>query len=69
LGSKNLEALLGVALEGPEEEYDAILMDAIPVWKYETKYKFLYAKPTTYLSNLVMGPSASNSSVFGSELP
>ena len=29
--SKNLEALLRVALEEPKEEYDAILMDAIPM--------------------------------------
>ena len=62
LGSKNLEALLRVALEGPDEEYDGIIEDAIPIWKNETKYKFLYANPATYLSNSAPSPSASNAS-------
>lgn len=61
LGSKNLEALLRVALEGPEEEYDAILMDAILMWKNETNYKFLYANLATYLSGAATDPTTSTS--------
>jgi hypothetical protein len=61
VGSKNLEALLRVALEGPEEEYDAILMDVIPMWKNETKYKFLYADLATYQSGAATGPTTSTS--------
>jgi hypothetical protein len=65
LGSKNLEALLRIALEGPKE-FDDILQDAIPLWKNETKYKFFYANPSIYLSTPATSLSASNaSSSFG----
>jgi len=60
LGSKNLEALIIIALEGPEEKYDDVIQDAISLWKKETKYKFLYTNPSTYLSTPSTSPSFSD---------
>ena len=59
LGSKNLEAMLRVALEGPEDDANAIICDAILLWKNDTKYRFLYSNPETHL-NTVGRPSLSN---------
>jgi hypothetical protein len=39
LGSKNLDAMLRIALEGPDEEVDDIIGDAIPLWKKDSKYR------------------------------
>jgi len=50
LGNKNLEAMLGIALEGPNDNFDNIIQEAIPLWKNETKYRFLYANPSQYMS-------------------
>jgi len=52
LGSKNLDAMLRIALEGPDEEVDDIIDDAIPLWKKDSKYRFLYANPSSYLKSL-----------------
>ena len=43
LGSRNLDAMLRIALEGPDEEVDDIICDVIPLWKKDNKYCFLYA--------------------------
>jgi hypothetical protein len=51
LGSKNLDAMLRIALEGPDEEVDDIIGDAIPLWKKDSKYRFLYANPFSYLNS------------------
>ena len=40
LGSKNLDAMLRIALEGPNEGVDDIIGDAIPLWKKDNKYRF-----------------------------
>jgi len=61
LGSKNLEAMLRIALEGLDEEVDDIINDAIPIWKNDTKHRFLFANPSSYL-NSPNGPSVSNAS-------
>jgi hypothetical protein len=37
LGIKNLDAMLRIALEGPDEEVDDIIGDAIPLWKKDSK--------------------------------
>ena len=50
LGSKNLDAMLRIALEGPDEEVDDIIGDAIPLWKKDNKYRFLYGIPSSYLN-------------------
>jgi hypothetical protein len=51
LASKNLDAMLRIALEGPNEEVDDIIGDAIPLWKKDSKYHFLYANPSSYLNS------------------
>ena len=51
LGSRNLDAMLRIALEGPDDEVDDIICDAIPLWKKDNKYHFLYANPSSYLSS------------------
>ena len=50
LGSQNLKAMLKIALEGPDENFDNIIEEAIPLWKSGTKYRFLYANPSLYVS-------------------
>ena len=45
LGSKNLDAMLQIALEGSDEGVDDIIGDALPLWKKDSKYCFLYANP------------------------
>ena len=40
LGSKNLDAILQIALGGQDEEVDYIIGDAIPLWKKDSKYHF-----------------------------
>ena len=50
LGSKNLEAMLKNALEEPNENFDNIMEEAILLWKNGTKYRFLYANPSRYVS-------------------
>ena len=51
LGSKNLNAMLR-ALEGPDQEVNDMIGDAIPLWKKDSKYRFLYANPSSYLNSL-----------------
>jgi hypothetical protein len=43
--------MLRIALEGPNENFDNIIEEAIPLWKSETKYWFLYANPSLYVSS------------------
>ena len=50
LCSKNLDAMLRIALEGSYEEVDGIICDAIPLRKKDNKYRFLYANPSSYLN-------------------
>ena len=45
-----MEATLRIALKGPNENFDNIIEEAIPLWKNETKYRFLYANPSCYMS-------------------
>ena len=50
LGSENLKAMLRIALEGPDEDFDNIIEEVIPLWKIVTKYRFVYANPSHYVS-------------------
>jgi hypothetical protein len=50
LGSKKLDAMMCIALEGLDEEVDDIIGDVIPLWKKDNKYRFLYANPSSYLN-------------------
>jgi hypothetical protein len=48
LGSKNLNAMLRIALEGPDEEVDDIIGDAIPLWKKDRTYHFCMLIPLLF---------------------
>ena len=48
---QNLEAILRIAWEGPDENFDNIIEEAIPLWKNGTKYRFLYASHSHYMSS------------------
>ena len=50
VGSKNLKAMLRIALEEPNENFDNLVEETIPLWKNGTKYRFLYANPSRYMS-------------------
>jgi hypothetical protein len=65
LGSKNLDAMLQIALEGPDEEVDDIIGDAIPLWNNDSKYRFLYANPSSYLNSPNTVSVSDVSSLFG----
>jgi hypothetical protein len=65
LGDKNLDAMLRIALEGLDEEVDNIIGDAIPLWKKDSKYRFLYANPSSYLNSLNIVSVSDVSSSFG----
>jgi hypothetical protein len=43
--------MLWIALEGLDEEVDDIIGDAIPLWKKDSKYRFWYANPSSYLNS------------------
>ena len=46
-----MEAMLRIALKGPDENFDNIIEEAIPLWKNGTKYWFLYANLSCYMSS------------------
>ena len=65
LGSKNLKAMLQIALEWPDEGIDDIISDDVPLWKNYNRCHFLYANPSSYL-NSPNTPSVSDvSCLFG----
>ncbi len=43
--------MLRIALEGPDENFDNIIEEAVPLWKNEPKYWLLYANPSCYISS------------------
>jgi hypothetical protein len=59
LGTKNLEAMLRIALEGLDEGVDDIMNDVLPLGKNDSRFRFLYADPSSYLNSLNT-PSASD---------
>jgi hypothetical protein len=65
LGSKNLDAMLRIALEGLDEKVDDIIGDAIPLWKKDSKYCFLYSNPSSYLNSLNTVSVSDVSCLFG----
>ena len=44
LGNKNLEAMVRIALEGPDEGVDDIISDGVPLWKNDSNYRFFVCK-------------------------
>ena len=65
LGNKNLDAMMRIALEGPDEEENDIIGDAIPLWKKDNKYHVLYANPSSYLNSPNIVRVSDVSSSFG----
>jgi hypothetical protein len=52
VGSKTLEAILRIALEGPNENFDNMIEEAILLRENGTKYRFLYhVDPSRYMSS------------------
>jgi len=50
LGNKNLERMLRIASREPDDNFNNIIEEAIPLWKKETKNRFLYTKLLTFHS-------------------
>ena len=46
-----LKAMLRIALEGPQENFYNIIEEEIPLWEGGTKYQFLHANPSRYMSS------------------
>jgi len=51
LGTENLDRLLRIALEGPKEGAEVVLIEAMALWKNSTKFKYLFSNPQLYLSD------------------
>ena len=45
----HLDSIMRVSMEGPEKDFDAILLDAIVLWKNGTKFRHLFTNPERYL--------------------
>ena len=56
--------MLRIALEGPDENFDNIIVEAIPLWKSGTKYQFLYANPSLYVSSASDAACSISSTMF-----
>ena len=41
----NLDSIMRVFMEGPEKDFDAILLDAIVLWKNSTEFRHLFTNP------------------------
>jgi hypothetical protein len=46
-----LETMLRIALEGPQEKFNNIIEEEIPLWEGGTKHQFLHANPSRYMSS------------------
>jgi len=51
LNTKHLESVLRVAIEGPFEDFDHILVVVIELWRNLAKWRYLYSHPEKYLSS------------------
>ena len=56
--------MLRIALEGPNENFDNIIEEVIPLWKTRIKYWFLYANPSHYVSSASDASYSVSSTVF-----
>jgi hypothetical protein len=48
--TSNLESMMRVAIEGPDNDFDDILTSALDLWKDDAKFRYLYSNPERYLS-------------------
>ena len=49
LGTKHLDVVLRVALEGPQDGYDYILVEAMNLWRNNAKWRYLYLQSKKYI--------------------
>jgi hypothetical protein len=47
--NKNMEALLQIALEGPNKGVDDIINDIVPLWKNDSLYCFCMLIPLVWI--------------------
>ena len=50
MSTSNLESMMCVAIEGPDNDFDDILTSPLDLWKDATKFRYLYSNPERYLS-------------------
>ena len=50
MSKSNLESMMCVAIEGPNNDFDDILTSALDLWKDAAKFRYLYSNPQRYLS-------------------
>jgi hypothetical protein len=50
MSTSNLESMMRVAIEGPDNDFDDILTSALDLWKDAAKFRYLYSNPERYLS-------------------
>ena len=51
LNTKHLENIMKLALEGPKENFDHMLVEAIELWRNSAKWRYLYSNSEKYLSS------------------
>jgi hypothetical protein len=49
MSTSNLESMMRVAIEGPDNDFDDILT-SLDLWKDDAKFRYLYNNPERYLS-------------------
>ena len=50
MSTSNLESMMCLVIEGPDNEFDDILTSALDLWKDAPKFRYLYNNPEHYLS-------------------
>ena len=50
LGTKHLDNVLRVALKGPQDDYDYILVEAMELWRNSAQWRYFYSHPEKYLA-------------------
>ena len=51
LQTRSLESIMRIALEGPTNDVDVFLVEAIALWKNSRKFRYLFSNPSRYLAN------------------
>ena len=51
LQTRSLESIMRIALEGPADDVDVFLVEAIALWKNSRKFRYLFSNPARYLAN------------------
>ena len=49
MSTSNLESMMRVAIEGPNNNFDDILTSALDLWKDAANLRYLYSNPEHYL--------------------